>query len=435
MNRKILKIAIPAIATNITIPLLSMVDVAIAGHLGNESFIGAISVGSTLINLFYWNFGFLRMGTSGLTAQAFGAKNFPEAINTLLRSVFVSLLACIIIFLLKSIVQKVAFDYMNTSPEVEEAAILYLNICILGAPAVMCLYSFKGWFIGMQNSVYPMIIAISINIINIICSLISVFVLNLGIAGIAIGSLIAQYCGILIAILLWRKKYNNLFPLINKKEIFDTQKLKRFTTLNGGIAIRTVCLTAVTCFFTLAGAKQGTILLAVNTLLMQLFSIFSYFTDGFAYAGEALTGRYIGAKDPANMNKSIVYLFLWGFGLVGIFTIIYFFFTPNILSILTDKGNVINAANDYLPWVVAIPICGFSAFLWDGIMVGATMAKGMVCAMIFATVSFFLLYNLLITNQGNDGLWIAFLTYLSMRGIVQTIYFTRKKKSLFAPSK
>lgn len=135
------------------------------------------------------------------------------------------------------------------------------------------------------------------------------------------------------------------------------------------------------------------------------------------------------------MNKSIVYLFLWGFGLVGIFTIIYFFFTPNILSILTDKENVINAANDYLPWVVAIPICGFSAFLWDGIMVGATMAKGMVCAMIFATVSFFLLYNLLITNQGNDGLWIAFLTYLSMRGIVQTIYFTRKKKSLFAPSK
>ena len=151
MNRKILKIAIPAIATNITIPLLSMVDVAIAGHLGNESFIGAISVGSTLINLFYWNFGFLRMGTSGLTAQAFGAKNFPEAINTLLRSVFVSLLACIIIFLLKSIVQKVAFDYMNTSPEVEEAAILYLNICILGAPAVMCLYSFKGWFIGLDK--------------------------------------------------------------------------------------------------------------------------------------------------------------------------------------------------------------------------------------------------------------------------------------------
>ncbi len=430
MNRKILRIAIPAIATNITVPLLSLVDLAIVGHLGDAAYICAISVGGTLINMLYWNFGFLRMGTSGLTAQSFGAKNLPECVNILFRSITVSLFACILIFLIKSIVKEFAFAYMNTTEEVENAALIYLNICILGAPAVMCMYSIKGWFIGMQNSIYPMIIAISINVINIICSLLFVFVFQLGLMGVALGTLLSQYCGILIAIFLWKHKYSNLVPYIKKEEIFYTQKLRRFTSLNGGIAIRTLCLTAVTTFFTLAGAKQGTMLLAVNTLLMQFFSIFSYFTDGFAYAGEALTGRYIGAKDRENLSLSIKYILVWGIALVAIFTTLYGLYTENFLHLLTNETNVISASLDFLPWVIAIPICGFSAFLWDGIMVGATMAKGMVISMFFATILFFSIYNLLIDSIGNDGLWIAFLSYLFARGIVQAIYFKIKSPSL-----
>ncbi len=430
MNKRILKIAVPAIATNITVPLLSLVDLAIAGHLGSVVYICAISVGGTLINMLYWTFGFIRMSTSGLTAQSFGAKNHSESIHLLLRSILIALSACLLIFLMKGVIQKYAFAYMNTAPEVEEAASYYFNLCVFGAPAVMCMYSIKGWFIGMQNSVYPMIIAISINVINILCSLLFVIGLDLGITGIAMGTLVAQYSGLALAFFLWKHKYSDLIPLISKQEVLDASKLKRIISLNGSIAIRTVCLTAVTTFFTLAGAKQGTTLLAVNTLLIQFFSIFSYFTDGFAYAGEALTGRYIGAKDPANLSKSIRYIFLWGLGLVVVFTFAYKFFSIDFLHVLTNEDATIFAAEDYLIWVVAIPICGFSAFLWDGIMVGATMAKGMVTAMVCATILFFLLYNLLIGRIGNDGLWIAFLAYLSMRGIVQFIYFKIKQKGL-----
>lgn len=426
MNKRILKIALPAIATNITIPLLSLVDLAIAGHLGDKSFICAISVGGTLINMLYWTFGFLRMSTSGLTAQAFGAQDSPAIANILPRSIVISLLACLLIFLLKTPIQHLSFNYMGLTPDVAQSAAYYFSICILGAPAVMTLYSIKGWLIGMQNSLYPMIIAISINVINIICSFLFVYGFNWGLTGIVLGTLFSQYCGLLLALLLWKHKYSGLIPLIDKKQIFNANKFKHFTKINGGIAIRTLCLTAVTTFFTLAGAKQGTTLLAVNTLLIQLFSIFSYFTDGFAYAGEALCGRYLGAKDFTNLNKTIRYLFIWGWSLVLVFTIAYIFFTQEFLHILTNDNTIIEASAEYHIWVIAIPICGFSAFLWDGIMVGTTMVKGMVTAMICATLLFFSLYNILIDTIQNNGLWIAFLCYLSTRGIVQAIYFKLK---------
>lgn len=427
MNREILKITLPAIATNITVPLLSLVDISIAGHLGNESYLCAISLGGTLVNMLYWNFGFLRMGTSGLTAQAFGAKDHSEMGNLLIRSVIVSLCAALLILLLRFPVQSLAFRYTQSDPLVEAQASSYLAICILGAPAMMCMYSFKGWFIGMQNSTYPMIIAISVNLFNIVCSLLFVFVIHLGVEGIALGTMLSQYFGILLAILLWRHKYQKeLSPLIRKEEVLNWQKLKRFATLNSGIAIRTFCLTAVTTFFPLAGAKQGTLLLAVNTLLMQFFSIFSYFTDGFAYAGEALVGRYIGAKEPSNLHKSIHLLFRWGIGLVVFFTLAYIFGSDLFLRLLTNEETIRIAAQDYKVWIWLVPLCGFAAFLWDGIMVGATMAKGMVVSMVISALLFFTLYNLLIEPYGNDGLWIAFLSYLATRGIIQAIYFRHK---------
>lgn len=430
MNKKILKIALPAIATNITVPLLSLVDMAIAGHLGNETFICAISVGGTLLNLLYWNFGFLRMGTSGLTAQAFGAKNNSEIANILVRSIVVSLIACLLIILLKNIVESAAFRYMQTTEDVEIAAKTYISICIFGVPATMCLYSIKGWFIGMQNAVYPMIVALTTNIINILCSLFFVFNFNMGIRGIALGTVIAEYSGVILALLLWIKKYGDLAKFIDIRLALELGKLKKFCTLNVGIAVRTLCLTSVTCFFTLAGAKQGTTLLAVNTLLMQLFTLFSYFSDGFAYAGEALTGRYIGAKEGKMMQLSIKYIFRWGFYLSILFTILYAFFTTSFLRILTNETSVIEASKDYHWWVVAIPFCGFAAFLWDGIMIGATMAKGMVICMICATTSFFLIYNLLIDIMGNHGLWLAFIVYILMRGVAQSFYFRSAIKKI-----
>ena len=424
MNREILRITLPAIATNITVPLLSLVDITIAGHLGSESYLCAISLGGTLINMLYWNFGFLRMGTSGLTAQAYGADDKSEMSNLLIRSLVISLSAALLIFLLRYPVQFFSFHFMQTTPDVEAGAISYLSICIAGAPAMMCLYGFKGWFIGMQNSTFPMIVAISVNVINILCSLFFVFILHWGIEGIATGTMFSQYCGLLIAFLLWKHRYkSHMTQYISLSSVFDWGKLKKFASLNGYIAIRTLCLTAVTTFFPLAGARQGTTLLAVNTLLMQFFSIFSYFTDGFAYAGEALVGRYTGAKDYQSLNRSIHLLFRWGIGLVVVFTIIYAIGSNHFIQLLTDDKFIIKASEEYQPWLLLIPLCGFAAFLWDGIMVGATMAKGMVLSMVISAFLFFFLYNSLIDPLGNNGLWIAFLSYLACRGIVQAIYY------------
>ena len=426
MNKTILKLAIPAIATNITVPLLSLVDMMIVGHLDNIAYIGAIAVGGTLFNLIYWNFGFLRMGTSGLTAQAYGARDLSEATNLLMRSLLVALTAGLLIWSIKGALTEIAFSIMDTSYEIKEHALTYFNICILGAPAVLGLYSIKGWFIGMQNSLFPMITAISINVINIVCSLVLVFVFNMEIIGVALGTVLSQYFGLLIAAALWLFRYKKLKRYIEIQRCLDLNKLKRFFSINGGIFIRTLCLVAVTSFFTFAGAEQGDMLLAVNTLLMQLFTLFSYFMDGFAYAGEALTGRYVGAKNNQMIGRTVKYIFYWGISLSVTFTILYAFFAEQFLGLLTNKETIIITAQNYSCWILAVPLAGFSAFLWDGIMVGATMIKGMLCAMLAATSLFFIFYFSLHSTIGNNALWLAFIVYLSARGLVQTIYFKKR---------
>jgi len=428
VNKTILKIAIPAIATNISIPLLSLVDMMIVGHMSNVAYIGAIAVGGALYNLIYWNFGFLRMGNSGLTAQAYGAKDPAEMMNIVLRSLLVSLVAGVFIWAIKDLFSGIAFKLMDTTPDIQAYALTYFNICIIGAPAVLGMYGIKGWFIGMQNSIFPMIIAISINVINIICSLLLVFVFKMDIVGVALGTVISQYCGIIIAIALWFLRYRELKQYASIKKCLEVAKLKRYFSINAGIFIRTLCLSAVTSFVTFAGAKQGEVLLAVNTLMMQLFNFFSYFTDGFAYAGEALTGKYIGAEDEQMMHKSIRNIFYWGISLALIFTVLYAGYANQIMGIITDKQEALNAAKDFNVWILIIPITGFSAFLWDGIMVGATMIKGMVYAMLVAAGVFFGLYFAFIDTLGNHALWLAFVSYLSARGLTQTFFFRYRSK-------
>lgn len=423
MNKSILKIAIPSILANITVPLLSIVDITIAGHLGAISNLCAVSVGAAIINMLYWTFGFIRMSTSGLTAQAYGAKANVEIPNLLCRSLFVSATAALLVFFLKDAAQEVVMNYMQTTPDVEKDVSRYLNIVIMGAPAVFFLFSFKGWFIGMQNSIFPMAIAISVNLLNIFFSILLAYNYGLGIEGIALGSLLAQYFGISLAIILFFLKYKKLTKSIKIRLIFERNKLKRFFKLNGAISVRTICLTLVTTFFTFAGGKQGEVVLAANTLLMQMFSIFSYFTDGFAYAGEAICGKYYGAKDHKNYILCIKNLFYLGGFLALIFTLIYYFSAENILSFLAQDESVITYSSAYKPWVVAIPICSFAAFIWDGIMIGSTMSKAMAITMLIATIIFFCTYNFLLPVFGNNGLWLAFIFYLAARGLFQSIFF------------
>ena len=314
-NKRILEIAIPSIISNITVPLLGLIDVTIVGHLGSAAYIGAIAIGGMLFNIIYWIFGFLRMGTSGMTSQAYGQRNLDEVTRLLLRSVGIGLLIALCLLLLQYPIQKTAFTLITTTREVENLATLYFRICIWGAPAVLGLYGFAGWFIGMQNSRFPMYIAITQNIVNIIASLSFVYLLNMKVEGVALGTLIAQYAGFLMALLLWMRHYKPLRKRIAIKGIWQKQAMSRFFSVNRDIFFRTLCLVIVTMFFTSAGAAQGETVLAVNTLLMQLFTLFSYIMDGFAYAGEALAGKYIGARNRTAFHQTVRQLFGWGIGL------------------------------------------------------------------------------------------------------------------------
>lgn len=421
INKRILQIAVPSIISNITVPLLGLIDVTIVGHLGAAAYIGAIAVGGMLFNIIYWIFGFLRMGTSGMTSQAYGKHDLDEVARLLLRSVGVGLLIAIVLVALQYPIRKLAFTFIQTTEEVERLATLYFRICIWGAPAMLGLYGFAGWFIGMQNSRFPMYIAITQNIVNIAASLCFVYLFHMKVAGVAWGTLTAQYAGFLMALLLWRRYYGGLKKHVAWHEVLKKEAMLRFFQVNRDIFLRTLCLVIVTLFFTSAGAAQGEIVLAVNTLLMQLFTLFSYIMDGFAYSGEALVGKYVGANNQPALYRTVRQLFIWGVGLSTGFTLLYFFGGKSFLGLLTNETSVIREAGNYFYWVLAIPLTGFAAFLWDGIFIGATATRQMSYSMLVASGSFFLVYYSLHEWMGNHALWLAFIVYLSLRGIMQAV--------------
>lgn len=421
MNRKILQLAIPSIISNITVPLLGLIDVAIVGHLGSAAYIGAIAVGGMLFCMIYWIFGFLRMGTSGMTSQAYGKRDFNEMARVLYRAVGVGFFIAVCLFLFQYPIRLFVFLLIDTTPEVQHLATIYYNICIWGAPAVLGLYGFSGWFIGMQNSRFPMFIAITQNIINILMSLLLVFVFHLKVEGVALGTLIAQYGGLFMAIFLWKHYYTKLRGRVRWHEVIQRSAMRRFFVVNSDIFFRTLCLVAVTVFFTSSGAHQGNVVLAVNTLLMQLFTLFSYIMDGFAYAGEALAGRYIGAGNKERLRRFIQALFRWGIGLSLLFTLLYIVGGEAFLSILTNDVEVIRVSGEYFYWVLAIPIAGFSAFLWDGIFIGATATRLMLYSMFIASGCFFIVYYLFHNLMENHALWMAFIIYLSLRGFMEML--------------
>lgn len=421
-NSQILHLALPAIATNITVPLLGLVDTIITGHLGCTAYIGAVSVGATLFNMLYWNFGFLRMGTSGLTAQAFGRRSFPDMANILFRALFFAVVFSLCIAVLQYPLVALAFKWMQPSAAVEYFARQYFSICLWGAPAILGMYCFNGWFIGMQNTRFPMVVAIANNVVNILASLLFVFVGHMGVRGVALGTLLSQYFGLCFSVILWLSFYSRFLSHFSTKKIFLRSQLSAFFKLNGSIFFRTFCLIAVMSFYTFSSAHYGDVLLAVNVLLLQLFNIFSYFTDGFAYAGEALSGRYIGAGDRSSFLKSVRLLFLWGGALVGAFSFVYYFFADYIFTFMTNDVAVLSAVQQYYFWVLLVPLAGFAAFLWDGVMVGATTIKPMVLASSLSAAAFFMLYFTLPSFWGNHLLWFSFIAYLFLRSGVQTVW-------------
>ena len=442
MNKRILGLALPNIITNITVPLLGMVDMAIVGHLSADH-IGAIAIGAQIFNLIYWNFGFLRMGTSGFTAQAYGAKDFDETVRIFTRAIVIALAVASALLLLQWPISRLSLLIFQSSPRVLQLALTYFFVRIWAAPATLGLYAIKGWFIGMQNSRIPMWIAIFLNTVNILCSLIFVLVFHWDIRGVALGTVIAQYSGLALGLFFLLREMRRIKPLTAfngdlhslLRQSLHWKELRRFFKVNGDIFLRTVCLATAFTFITAASGRISPQILAIDALLMQFFTLFSYIMDGFAYAGESLVGRYIGARDSGSLRLSVKLLLLWGLILTVLFTFLYAIGGQWFLQLFSDEPEVINGAIPYMFWTLIIPVCGFAAFLFDGIFVGATASRTMRNSMFIASAIFFLVYfglkqvashnGILSPQTWNNILWTAFMAYLALRGILQALYLNK----------
>ena len=422
MNKSILKLAIPNIISNITIPLLGLVDMILMGHLGSAVYIGAIALGGTIFSVLYSFFSFLRAGTTGFTAQSLGKGNNIEIIYSLYRSVIIGIPIFTLILVFQVPIAKLSTLLLDGSEEVKALAIQYFYIRIWAAPANILLYCLNGWFVGMQNTKIPMFIAILINICNIIFSIVFVLILEQNVKGVALGTVISQYCGLSLALILLVKKYKGYFIRIERNILFDFDKIRRFFKVNSDLMIRSFLLIISIAFFTNQSAKLGDNILAINMIVLQSFYIFSYFTDGFAYAGEALVGKFIGSKDKESLKKVIKSLLIWGFSISIPFTILYALFPSTFVRLISDNPEILNEVKPYYIYMIIIPIITFAAFIWDGIYIGATASRAIRNTMIISTLFVFIpSWYFLTPHFENHGLWCAFLCFMIARGISMSI--------------
>lgn len=441
LDHDILRIALPAIVANITVPLLGLVDVTIAGHIGSEQYLGAIAVGSMIFNVVYWVLGFLRMGTSGLTAQAYGKNDSVALASSLWRSLIISESLGLIIITLRKPFFAIAMYIMSPKDDVVLLVADYYNICIWGAPAMLGLYSLTGWLVGKQDTRVPMVVAIVQNIVNIAISFTLVEYFGMKIKGIAIGTLIAIWAGFIMALICICVKHRRSILLFNLNDVLNTYALKRFFSVNVFIFLRTVCLVGVNMSFVAYGSRQGTLILAVNTLLMQFFTIYSYIMDGFAYAGEALCGYAMGQnvsehKAAGNTLPMVIRrLFMWGIFSALLFSSSYILGGNSFLSLLTDQTQVVSEASHYFYYASMIPIVGVTAFVWDGVFIGITDTKGMLGSCLIASLTFAGVLFFFSPLLANHALWMAYLCFLLMRGVVQTIWFRLKNKTALYATK
>ncbi len=428
MNKEVLRLAIPNILSNISVPLISSVDTALTGRL-SDVHLGAVGVGAMIFNFLYWNFGFLRMGTTGMTAQAFGSNDKPNIIHTLGRACLVVGTVAAILLVFQVPIGELSFKLMNISETQYPYIAEYFYIRIWAAPATLGLMALMGWYFGMQNAIYPMILTIIIAAVNIICSYVFVVHLKMEVAGVAWGTVIAQYVGLIAGIGLFFSRYRNYFEHYQRQALLTISELKKFLVINRDIFIRTLCLTLIFGFFHSQSSAEGELLLAVNVILLQLVGWMSYGVDGFAFAAESLVGKYQGAKDGKNLRKAIKSIFMMGMGMAVIYSLIYWFFSLPIVGLFTKQTHVIEATLPFLFWMVLFPILATPCYIWDGIFVGLTASRAMRNGMLLSLIAFIATYYIGLP-YGNHGLWAALLVFMVARGLIQWWMYWRGSADL-----
>ncbi len=389
LDREILRLALPSILANITVPLVGMVDLAVAGHLGSlgeaATLIGGVSVGTMLFDLLYWNFGFLRVGTGGLTAQAYGREDWQGTRVILFRGVVLALLIAALILVLQWPFVHLALYVTHGSDAVRELALRYFFIRIWAAPATLSLMSIKGWFIGMQDTVSSMATDLVVNVVNIVASVI--LGRWIGFAGIAWGTVIAQFTGLAFAgVLIARRMPPGKGGI---RQAVSGADLGAFLTMNGNLFVRSLCMVAIYVGFTMISARYGDLVLAVGAILMKLLLLFSFFTDGFAYAAEALVGKFIGRRDIPAVKMTVRHVFVWSMGVGMFFVLVYLFGSDPAFRVLTSDAQVVHAARPFYFWLLLMPPIGCAAFTWDGVFVGATASRSLRNSLVWALLAFF----------------------------------------------
>lgn len=438
LNSQILRLAIPSILANITIPLVGLVDTAIVGHIANATAIGGIAIGTMLFDLLYWNFGFLRVGTSGMTAQAFGRGDRVECARLLSQSVGIALIGAALIWLIQWLFVNLVLTLVPCSPEVASFAREYFFIRIWAAPATLSLMAFKGWFIGMQDTVSPMITDILVNVVNMAVSYVLAVYTPMGALGVALGTVIAQFTGLTAAIVLLLTKYRQLWQGLSPVRLaFDGQGMRRLLSLNGNLFVRSLCFMVVYVGFTSLASKYGDVELAVSTIMMKLFMLFSYFVDGFAYAGEALVGKYIGlnqepgvrSQDKSDVSRVVGLLFAWSLGVGVLFTLIFALWSGEFYRAMTSDATVLARLTDYTAWLIAMPIVSTLAFMWDGVYAGATAGKQIRNAMIYAALAFVIGYLATYPYLDVISIYIAYFAHLAARVLYLTFSWKRVQEA------
>ena len=438
LNSQILRLAIPSILANITIPLVGIVDTAIVGHIANATYIGGIAIGTMLFDLLYWNFGFLRVGTSGMTAQAYGRGDGVECARLLTQSVSIALIGAAVLWLIQWLFVTAVLAIVPCSIEVAAFAREYFFIRIWAAPATLSLMAFKGWFIGMQDTVSPMITDIVVNVVNMTVSYVLAVYTPLGALGVAYGTLVAQFTGLLLALVICLFKYKTVVQDIVRQlcdkaiKLLGDKEMKRFMSLNANLFVRSLCFMVVYVGFTSLASQYGDVELAVSTIMMKLFMLFSYFVDGFAYAGEALVGKEYGASrslasSPHRLVRIVRLLFAWSLGVGLLFTLLFAIWSEECYLAMTDDMEVLSRLADYTLWLIAMPLVSTLAFMWDGVYAGATAGKQIRNAMIYAASGFVTCYLATYWWLGIQGLYIAYFAHLVARVVYLTAAWKRVK--------
>ena len=428
-SKRVLKIALPMMLSNITVPLLGFVDTAVIGQLGDAKLIAALGLGSILISTIYWLCGFLRMGTTGLTAQAKGSKQIDEVFLTLLRGLLIGIILGFLILIIAYPLFLIFFSISPAEVDVESLALKYAEIRILSAPFAIATIPVIGWLIALEKTLSVLFIQLFINLLNIILNLYFVFELEIGIEGVAYATLISEIIGFLLALFISFKALGN-FPKLLKEKIFKKEKWKKLLSINSNIFLRSLLLELVFISFFFWASSFGTNILAINQILIQFLHISAYALDGFAFASEVLVGIYYGKKNIVFLRRSILLCASWSAFTAIIFSVVFFIFGDALIKFMTNAEEVLKIAKDFQIWIILVPLFSFPAYIMDGVFFGSTHTSEMRRAMIFSTVIYFILAIFLTSIFQNSGLWTSLYVFLVIRAFTLFYYYPNIERSV-----